>query len=155
MVRGQRSTVVTVVGDLDLTSAPALWARLVDEIAQGTTDIIVDMAEVTFVDCVGLSPLVGASIRLKHHGGLRVRRPAPRVALVLRLTGLECPLVEPSCERQRQRLTSETVSARRLSQRAAGWRGARTETLGGEHAEQAPVALQDVPRSTSRTRTAP
>lgn len=87
---------VAVVGDLDLTTAPALWERLVAEIARGTNDIIVDLAEATFMDCVGLSPLVGASIRLRHLGGrLVVRRPSPLVARVLRLTGLEPALVGP------------------------------------------------------------
>lgn len=49
-----RRAVLTLVGHVDLTTAPVLWERLVLEIGFGVNEIVVDMAGATFLDCVGL-----------------------------------------------------------------------------------------------------
>jgi anti-sigma B factor antagonist len=87
--RGDRS-VVTVEGELDVHTAPALLAEL-DPLSRRTgAAIIVDLTLVPFIDSTGLGVLVAT---LKHvresEGSLDVVVVAPRVLKVFALTGLD------------------------------------------------------------------
>jgi anti-sigma B factor antagonist len=52
--------VVTVSGDIVLASSPAVRVELYAAIDTGATRVVVDLREVTFLDCSGLSVLVAA-----------------------------------------------------------------------------------------------
>ncbi len=83
-------TVVTISGELDIASAPVLRERLLDLLRPGASRIVIELSGVTFCDASGLAVLVGASRRASLLGGvLRLAAPAPLVAAVLRLTGLD------------------------------------------------------------------
>ena len=83
-------TVLTAVGDLDLSSAPALRRHLVAAVAATKGRVVVDLAGIHFVDSQGLGTLVGGLKRARGHGGdLRLARPSPAAASVLELTGLD------------------------------------------------------------------
>lgn len=83
-------TVVTISGELDIASAPVLRERLLDLLRPGASRIVIELSGVTFCDATGLAVLVGASRRASLLGGvLRLAAPAPPVATVLRLTGLD------------------------------------------------------------------
>jgi anti-sigma B factor antagonist len=83
-------TVVMPVGDLDLSSAPALRRHLIAAIAATEGRVVVDLAGVHLVDSQGLGTLVGGLKRARSHGGdLRLASPPPDVVGLLELTGLD------------------------------------------------------------------
>ena len=83
-------TVVTVVGEVDVYTAPSLDEALTATLAEGNTCVVVDMTGVDFLDSTGLSVLVKALKRIREaDGSLDVVVSADRVAKVFRLTGLD------------------------------------------------------------------
>jgi anti-anti-sigma factor len=54
------SAVLTVSGEVDLATAPALQTALLAMVERGSDKVILDMAEVTFMDSSGLSALLAA-----------------------------------------------------------------------------------------------
>jgi len=82
-------SVVTVAGELDVSTAPLLREQLIDVIAAGSQQVAVDMSAVSFIDSVGLGVLVGALKRLRRcDGDLRVAAPSDPVLRTLRISGL-------------------------------------------------------------------
>ncbi len=79
--------VVRMSGELDLASADRL-ASLLAELSE--TTVVVDLAELTFIDSSGIAALVAAKDRLGSTGReLVLTRPQPNVDRVLEMTGLE------------------------------------------------------------------
>jgi len=82
--------VVTVVGDLDVHTAPRLQEHLGPLTAATAVSLIVDLNAVGFVDSTGLGVMVGALKHVREVGGrLAVVVSAPRVLKVFTLTGLD------------------------------------------------------------------
>ncbi len=54
------SSVIEAAGEVDVATSPALAAALDAMIRSGATNIVVDMAQVTFIDSSGLGTLVAA-----------------------------------------------------------------------------------------------
>jgi anti-sigma B factor antagonist len=82
--------VVTPQGRLNMVSARRLKELLSDLIAAGTTRIVVDMGETTFLDSSGLGALIGGLKSARQAGGdLRIARPTPPVTSVFELTNLD------------------------------------------------------------------
>lgn len=87
---GDETMVVTLAGDVDLHNAPQLRDRLSSMIDEGITTIVVDLAEVTFIDSMTLGVLLGASKRLRPRGGqLRIVVPEPGIRKVFEITLLD------------------------------------------------------------------
>ncbi|GGS87390.1 anti-sigma-B factor antagonist [Planobispora rosea] len=84
-------TVMAVVGEIDLYTAPRLqaeFARLLQESA--TTRVVIDMSGVEFCDSTGMNVLLSALKRLRERGGaLEVAGPRPAVRKILQVTGLD------------------------------------------------------------------
>ena len=76
-------------GELDVQSVPELRARLAEAIDAGKTSVVVDLAEVSFIDSLSLSALVGAQRKLAESGRLAVVAVHEYVRLILQATGLE------------------------------------------------------------------
>jgi anti-sigma B factor antagonist len=76
-------------GELDVQSVPELRARLAEAIDGGKNRVVVDMAEVSFIDSVSLSALVGAQRKLGDDGRLAIVAVHEYVRLILQATGLE------------------------------------------------------------------
>ena len=76
-------------GELDVQSVPELRARLAEAIDAGKTSVVVDLAEVSFIDSLSLSALVGARRRLDDSGRLAIVAVHEYVLLILQATGLE------------------------------------------------------------------
>ncbi|HEY6744033.1 MAG TPA: STAS domain-containing protein [Lapillicoccus sp.] len=83
-------TVVQVVGEIDVYTAPQLRERLDAEIDAGRYDLVVDLSGVTFMDSTGLGVLVGRlkQIRL-NDGSMRLVCAHDRVLKVFVITGLD------------------------------------------------------------------
>ncbi|HKE64576.1 MAG TPA: STAS domain-containing protein [Micromonosporaceae bacterium] len=91
---------VTLEGELDLATVDVCRAGLVALLSTaGTRYVVIDLADLTFVDCAGLSALIVARSRGRDVGvQVRVRRPQPIVATVLRATGTWELLMGPDSE---------------------------------------------------------
>lgn len=83
-------TVLDVSGEVDLYTAPSLRERLVSIIDEGAPRLLVNLADVGFMDSSGLGVLVGALKRTRERGGelSLVCRDGPTLK-VLAVTGLD------------------------------------------------------------------
>ena len=90
-VRSQNGYAIAEVGgDLDIACAPAVREQLLGVLGPHASRIVVDLSGVSFCDASGLAVLIGARRRAWLLGGvLRLAAPAPAVAAVLGLTGLD------------------------------------------------------------------
>ena len=79
---------LSVLGELDLATAPALAERLDELGVPGSPRLIVDLAGLSFIDVCGLRVLVDAHERLNRSGypGLWLARPSPSVRRLFDLT---------------------------------------------------------------------
>jgi len=82
--------VVHVSGEIDL-AARSLFQECLDEVIVASDgDVVVDLAEVSFIDSTGLSVLLQARERLGTAGRkLRIARQSPSVTRLLELAGLD------------------------------------------------------------------
>jgi anti-sigma B factor antagonist len=82
--------VLTVGGEVDLNTAPQLKERINGLIAQGHSNLVVDLERVEFMDSTGLSALVSGLMRTSESGGgMAVVCTRPQVLRLLALTGLD------------------------------------------------------------------
>jgi anti-sigma B factor antagonist len=83
------SHIVTVTGEIDISTAPELRRRLAALVDAGAEWVVIDLDAVDFLDSTALSILIGAQRRLERercHLGLVATRPP--VLRVLEVTGL-------------------------------------------------------------------
>lgn len=86
---GPESAVVVLSGDLDVATAPELHALLTELCDRDVTDLVVDLANLEFIDSSGISVIVAGLERLKVRGGsLSVRNPNPVAMRVFEVTAL-------------------------------------------------------------------
>jgi anti-sigma B factor antagonist len=81
------ASVVTVDGDLDLATAPALWAALESALAE-EGPVVLDMSAVTFIDSSGLSVLLRAYQVLGMTRSLKVRGPSAQARRLFEVAGV-------------------------------------------------------------------
>jgi anti-sigma B factor antagonist len=82
--------IVAVIGEIDVATAPQLRECLHTVIAQGPTDLVLDLLGVTFLDSTALGVLVGALKRCREAGGeLHVVVNDPRIMKIFEITGLD------------------------------------------------------------------
>ncbi|MQA04143.1 MAG: anti-sigma factor antagonist [Streptosporangiales bacterium] len=82
-------TVVEVVGEIDVYTAPKLREAFIDLVAQGAYHLVIDMEQVEFLDSTGLGVLVGGLKRVRAHDGtLRLVCSQERILKIFRVTGL-------------------------------------------------------------------
>lgn len=82
--------VVTPKGRLNMSSARGLKEILDGLVSDGTSKIVVDLAETTFLDSSGLGALIAGLKSARQSGGdLRVARPTEAVLTVFKLTNLD------------------------------------------------------------------
>jgi anti-sigma B factor antagonist len=84
----ETSTVITLSGDIDIQTAPALREQLAS-LSPAVRIVVVDLAAVEFLDSSGVGALVGAAAALEEAGGsLRLACPPPQVQKVFRISRL-------------------------------------------------------------------
>ncbi|HET9770080.1 MAG TPA: STAS domain-containing protein [Acidimicrobiia bacterium] len=82
--------VVTVLGEIDMASAPLLWERLTEAIPDASRALVIDLSGTTFIDSTGMAVLIRAQRHLRRRGAeLIVRSPRPSARKVLAITGLD------------------------------------------------------------------
>jgi anti-sigma B factor antagonist len=84
-------TVLTVRGELDLYTAPALRDRVLAAAAEGQRRLVIDLSGVPFMDSSGLGVIVACLKRLRESGGdlALVTAPGSPPSKLLSLTGLD------------------------------------------------------------------
>jgi anti-sigma B factor antagonist len=86
---GAGSSVLVVVGELDVATAPELRGRLEETIDRGTPLVVADLLGVTFIDSTALGVLIGALKRSQSAGGqLRIVVAEARILKIFEITGL-------------------------------------------------------------------
>jgi anti-sigma B factor antagonist len=80
--------VLTVAGELDLSSAPSLKWSLTDVLDGGCSQLVLDLSLVTFIDSTALGVLVGVQMRLTVGTRLAIVCANAKVLEILELTGL-------------------------------------------------------------------
>ena len=84
-----KQVVVGVRGEVDICTAPELGGLLDAVLDQGHTSIVLDLAEVDFLDAAGLRVIVHVSGRLRSSGGeLTLRSASVMIRRILDITGL-------------------------------------------------------------------
>jgi anti-sigma B factor antagonist len=82
------AVVLHVEGEVELATAGRLTAVLDHELVCGQSDIVLDLHDVTFIDCGGVSVLVDATHRAAEHG-VRLRIvPGPALRRLSEILGL-------------------------------------------------------------------
>jgi len=82
---------MTLIGEIDLYTAPRLHGELVSVLSGETpVQVVVDMSGVEFCDSTGMNVLLAAHRRSREQGGdLALAAPRPAVRKILHVTGLE------------------------------------------------------------------
>jgi anti-anti-sigma factor len=86
---GGDETVVTVSGELDMSTAEQLSDAVTDQLRQGPTRIVIDLTQLTFCDSLGLGTLVVLSRTARNQQTyLLLRNPSPFFSRMLDVTGV-------------------------------------------------------------------
>jgi len=82
--------VISLAGEVDLYTAPEFKQQLLEVIAQGARQVIVDLGAVTFIDSTTLGVLIGSVKRLHPvEGHLLIVSSDRNVTKIFEITGLD------------------------------------------------------------------
>jgi anti-anti-sigma factor len=88
IVETDEGAVIVACGEIDLTACDELQ-RCIETCCATRPHVVLDLAEVTFMDSTGLNALIWAHRRLGHRpGAVVLRNPSPAVVRVLEIAGL-------------------------------------------------------------------
>ena len=86
---GSGYVLVSVVGEVDMTTAPQLRDRLSEAVAERVPTVVVDLVGVTFIDSTALGVLIEAKKLCDSEGGtMRIAVSEPRIIKIFEITGL-------------------------------------------------------------------
>jgi anti-anti-sigma factor len=126
-------------GEVDLDAVGALRSAIADTIGTDRVDVVIDLAQATFLDCAGIGALVaGRNTAVSRGCGYTVVNPQPEVRRVLELTGVLAALTEPPqpapavdrvprSRRSRRRRDDRRVAVRSAAPSVAGVFAAHTD----------------------------
>jgi anti-sigma B factor antagonist len=100
--------VISVSGEIHVTTAPEFSQRLNDAIAAGTRGVVIDMSGVEFIDSTGLSVLLNGLRRVtRANGRLALVVSNPTVLRLFQITKLDSTFdIQPTREDALERVTS-------------------------------------------------
>jgi anti-sigma B factor antagonist len=84
-----RTSVISVQGELDLTTAPRLKWMLVDSLQTGHSQLVVDLSLATFMDSTALGVLVGVKRSLDAGARLAIVCTRANVLMIFEFSGLD------------------------------------------------------------------
>jgi anti-sigma B factor antagonist len=85
----ERTSVISVEGELDLSTAPRLKWMLIDSLEAGSSQLVVDLSLTTFMDSTALGVLVGANRRLDPSARLAIVCPRENVLQIFEFSGID------------------------------------------------------------------
>jgi anti-sigma B factor antagonist len=81
--------VVSIGGEVDVSTAPRLRDALMSVVARGYETVVLDLSDVGFIDSSALAVILSAWKQIKaHDGSLAIASPTPRIARIFEITGL-------------------------------------------------------------------
>lgn len=87
--RDDGTAVLTLTGELDVSTAPRLRSHITETAKQADGDIRLDVARLRFCDAAGLAVITSAAEELAQSGRhLRIDHPSPQLLRVLDITEL-------------------------------------------------------------------
>ena len=87
---GDNSYVIALAGEVDLYTAPEFKQQLLDVIAKGAKEVVVDFSDTTFIDSTTLGVLVGGVKRLRtNEGQLSLICSDRNITKIFEITGLD------------------------------------------------------------------
>ncbi|HYZ19713.1 MAG TPA: STAS domain-containing protein [Gaiellaceae bacterium] len=87
---GDATFVIALAGEVDLYTAPEFKQQLLDVIAKGAKNVVVDFSDTTFIDSTTLGVLVGGVKRLRGQDGqLSLVCSDRNIAKIFEITGLD------------------------------------------------------------------
>ncbi len=87
---GDSTFVIALTGEVDLYTAPEFKQQLLDAIAKGAKNVVVDLSGTTFIDSTTLGVLVGGVKRLRGQDGqLSLVCSDRNIAKIFEITGLD------------------------------------------------------------------
>jgi anti-sigma B factor antagonist len=87
---GQDGYVISLAGEVDLYTAPEFKQQLLDVIAQGAKNVVVDFSDATFIDSTTLGVLVSGVKRLRPvDGELSLVCSDRNITKIFEITGLD------------------------------------------------------------------
>jgi anti-sigma B factor antagonist len=104
---------VAVSGEIDLFTAPELKAAIADAVDGGSTRIVVDLTQTTFLDSTALGVLIGAVKRLRSsEGALSIVNTDATIAKTFEITGLDQIFtIRPTREEAVEALDGDSAAA--------------------------------------------
>jgi anti-sigma B factor antagonist len=85
----KRTSVISIEGDLDLSTAPRLKWMLLETLEAGHSELVVDLSSTTFMDSTALGVLVGVKRSLAVGAQLAIVCTRPAVLKIFELSGLD------------------------------------------------------------------
>ncbi len=86
----EQQYVISLAGEVDLYTAPEFKQQLLDVIAKGAKDVVVDFTNTTFIDSTTLGVLVGGVKRLRQNDGqLSLVCSDRNITKIFEITGLD------------------------------------------------------------------
>lgn len=86
----KKSWNITVNGEVDVANAQELRGLLAQVYKETPADIILDLADLCYIDSTGLGVLIGAYGRMKESGNrVLVKNPRENIDKLLRITSLD------------------------------------------------------------------
>ncbi len=85
----QITCVVSVEGELDLSTAPQLKWMLLDSLEEGRSRLVVDLSRTSFMDSTALGVLVGVNRTLDGDRRLAIVCARPSLLRIFELSGLD------------------------------------------------------------------
>jgi anti-anti-sigma factor len=83
-------TIAELAGELDVASAPVLREQLLGLLRPGSSQLVIDLSDVSFCDASGLAVLISTGRRARLLDGfMRLAAVSPQVERVLQITGLD------------------------------------------------------------------
>jgi anti-sigma B factor antagonist len=85
----KRTSVISIEGELDLSTAPRLKWMLIDSLEAGHSQLVVDLSLATFIDSTALGVLVGVRRSLAVGAQLAIVCTQPAVLKIFEFSGLD------------------------------------------------------------------
>ncbi len=88
------AAVIAVHGEVDIATAADLAQRLAAAVDSGAQQLVIDLTDVSFIDCAGVRPIASIRGRLPQEScQVVLRRPPPLARKVIELFDLDGPCV--------------------------------------------------------------